>query len=74
MNTQTWSARYSHARLAIPSSLLFDDSSSLNCFFCLRCLDFLSCVLQGADAAGTVKDHGGSDEEATGKPKKRQLC
>lgn len=32
------------------------------------------CILQGADAAGTAEDHRGSDEEATGKPKKRQLC
>lgn len=31
---------------------------------------FTVCVLQGADAAGAVEDHRGSDEEASGKPKK----
>lgn len=32
------------------------------------------CVLQGAIVTGAVEGHRGSDEEATGKPKKRQLC
>lgn len=32
------------------------------------------CVPQGAVATGAAKGHRGSDEEATGKPKKRQLC
>lgn len=34
---------------------------------------FAFCVLQGADAAGAAEDYGGSVEEATGKPKKRQF-
>lgn len=32
------------------------------------------CVLQGAVATGAAEGHRGSDEEATGKPKKRHLC
>lgn len=32
------------------------------------------CIPQGAVATGAAKGHRGSDEEATGKPKKRQLC
>lgn len=32
------------------------------------------CVFQGAVATGAAEGHGGGDEEATGKPKKRQLC
>lgn len=31
-------------------------------------------VLQGAAATGAAEGHGGGDEEATGKPKKGQLC
>lgn len=32
------------------------------------------CVLQGAVATGAAEGHRGGDEEATGKPKKGQLC
>lgn len=32
------------------------------------------CALQGAVATGAAEGHRGSDEEATGTPKNRQLC
>lgn len=64
MNTQTWSVGH----------------YILHYFFFFipiipKVIGFTVCVcVQEADAAGSVKDHRGSDEEATGNPKKRQLC
>lgn len=73
MNTQTWSVRCSNAhgrfvQFSLDDHLIF--MMFLNSIFFLHTV----CVLQGADAAGTAADHRSSDEEATGKPKKRQLC
>lgn len=78
MNTQTWSVRYAGIHRIFPQISLFvlnwpdffGNSQSLPVWH----LSFSVCDHQGADAAGIAQNYRGSDEEATGKPKKRQLC